>query len=91
MLVASSQHAPDGDEIGEQPEERACRDASFKRNPAPRMYHDTILICLLPSEDEIFAGFRSTARKNIRAMLKTPATVRQVTVSPFRACPSSAV
>ena len=54
--------------------ERACRAASFRRSPAQRMYRDTVLISLLPTEDEIFAGFRSTARKNIRALLRSPAT-----------------
>lgn len=51
----------------------------FQKLQQSRMYTETLVIDLRPSENEIFAFFHGTARRHIRAASKQPLCVQPVT------------
>jgi hypothetical protein len=56
----------------------AARSAGMAPSPSPRRYQRTSLVDLTPEPPAIFAGFSSSARRNILAVAKHPVELRPI-------------
>jgi hypothetical protein len=67
------------EEGGRERHAEQLRALGFVRASVPRMYSQTLMIDLAPTEDELFAALPSKARRDVRAPAKKGLTLRPIT------------